>query len=50
MDANELQMITIECVKKLQNINLRVIAEVTDMGTDYQRAVFANQVIYCAPA
>lgn len=38
MDTNELQVITIECVKKLQNINLRIIAEVTDMGIDYQRA------------
>lgn len=37
MDANELRIITIECVTKLQNINLRVIAEVTDIGTDYQK-------------
>ncbi|KMQ87570.1 thap domain-containing [Lasius niger] len=38
MDANELRIIKIECVTKLQNINLRVIAEITDMGTDYQKA------------
>lgn len=37
MDADELRIITIECVTKLQKINLEVIAEVTDMGTDYQK-------------
>lgn len=37
MNTDELRLITIECVTKLQNINLKVIAEV-DMGTDYQKA------------
>jgi len=37
MNADELQIITTECITKLQNINLKVIAEVTDMGTDYQK-------------
>lgn len=41
VNADELRIITIECVTKLQNINLRIIAEVTDMGRiliDYQKA------------
>jgi len=38
LNADELRIITLECVTKLQNINLKVIAEVTDMGTDYQKA------------
>lgn len=38
IDADELRIITIECVKRLQSINLKVVAEVTDMGTDYVKA------------
>jgi len=53
MNADELRIITLECVTKLQNINLKVIAEVTDMGTDYQKAAKQlgvsekNFLLYC---
>lgn len=38
MNADELKIIITECVTKLQNINLTVIAQITDMGTDYLKA------------
>jgi len=38
MNADELKIIITECVTKLQNINLTVIAQITDMGTAYLKA------------